>query len=187
MMTTLTIVASTLPTALALGRGAQFRQSVGVVVEGGIILSLALTLLVVPSAYVLYDNLTNWISGRMRAYADSHRVPDAEFGIDTLGGPDGFGDSATPTVAAGSSARTLDSASTALRTRDGKDGDGRGNGHADGKSASTPAIGKYGSSDGLGNLRRGKYGRVARDRRDGDDLDRLLDGDDLVKPKPERN
>ena len=56
LMTTFTIIVSTLPTALALGRGAGFRQSLGVAVTGGIILSLVLTLIIVPCAYFLFDN-----------------------------------------------------------------------------------------------------------------------------------
>ncbi len=74
MMTTFTILVSTLPTALALGRGAGFRQSLGVVVEGGIILSLLLTLIVVPSAYVLYDNLTLWLHETTRAFNERHQT-----------------------------------------------------------------------------------------------------------------
>ena len=61
LMTTFTIIVSTLPTALALGRGAGFRQSLGVAVTGGIILSLILTLIIVPCAYFLYDNFSNWL------------------------------------------------------------------------------------------------------------------------------
>jgi HAE1 family hydrophobic/amphiphilic exporter-1 len=61
LMTTFTIVVSTLPTALALGRGAGFRQSLGVAVIGGISLSLILTLIIVPCAYFLFDNFSNWL------------------------------------------------------------------------------------------------------------------------------
>ena len=65
MMTTFTVIVSSLPTALALGRGAGFRQSLGVVTIGGISLSLLLTLIVVPCAYLLYDNFTNWLGRRV--------------------------------------------------------------------------------------------------------------------------
>ena len=61
LMTTFTIIVSTLPTALALGRGAGFRQSLGVAVIGGIILSLILTLIIVPCAYFLFDNFSTWL------------------------------------------------------------------------------------------------------------------------------
>ncbi len=62
LMTTLAIVVSSLPTALALGRGAGFRQSLGIAVIGGVTLSLLVTPIVIPCAYLLFDNLTNWIS-----------------------------------------------------------------------------------------------------------------------------
>ena len=61
LMTTFTIIVSTFPTALALGRGAGFRQSLGVAVIGGIILSLILTLIIIPCAYLLFDNFSNWL------------------------------------------------------------------------------------------------------------------------------
>jgi HAE1 family hydrophobic/amphiphilic exporter-1 len=61
MMTTICVVAASLPTALALGRGSSFRQSLGVSVVGGVIFSLALTLIIVPCSYVLWDNFGNWV------------------------------------------------------------------------------------------------------------------------------
>ena len=65
LMTTFTIIVSSLPTALALGRGAGFRQSLGVDVIGGVTLSLVLTLVIVPCAYLLFDNFTNWLGRRV--------------------------------------------------------------------------------------------------------------------------
>lgn len=62
MMTSITILVSSLPTALALGQGAGFRQPLGVAVIGGVSLSMFLTLLVVPCSYLLFDNLTNFIT-----------------------------------------------------------------------------------------------------------------------------
>lgn len=62
LMTTLTIVVSSIPTALALGRGAGFRQSLGVDVIGGILLALVLTLIVVPCAYEILDTLSEWVN-----------------------------------------------------------------------------------------------------------------------------
>jgi HAE1 family hydrophobic/amphiphilic exporter-1 len=61
MMTTLAIVVSSIPTALALGRGAGFRQSLGIAVIGGVTLALAITPLVIPCAYLIFDNFTNWL------------------------------------------------------------------------------------------------------------------------------
>jgi HAE1 family hydrophobic/amphiphilic exporter-1 len=73
LMTTLTILVSSLPTALALGRGAGFRQSLGVAVIGGITLSLILTLVIVPCAYILYDNFAEWLHRKLQARATAGR------------------------------------------------------------------------------------------------------------------
>jgi len=51
LMTTLCTVLGTLPIALALGAGADSRRSLGIAVIGGLLVSLALTLFVVPAVY----------------------------------------------------------------------------------------------------------------------------------------
>lgn len=65
LMTSLCIIGTTLPTALALGRGAGFRQPLGITVVGGVIVSTFLTLLVIPCTYLLFDNFSNWMSRRV--------------------------------------------------------------------------------------------------------------------------
>ncbi len=64
VMTSLALVLGMMPVALALGRGSEFRQPIGVVVIGGVILSTLLTLLVIPASYTIMDDLSLWI-GRM--------------------------------------------------------------------------------------------------------------------------
>ena len=61
LMTSFAIVGATLPTAAGLGRGAGFRQPLGITVVGGVIVSTFLTLLVIPSVYLLFDNFANWL------------------------------------------------------------------------------------------------------------------------------
>ena len=61
LMTSFAIVGATLPTAAGLGRGAGFRQPLGITVVGGVIVSTFLTLLVIPSVYLLFDNFANWM------------------------------------------------------------------------------------------------------------------------------
>lgn len=62
MMTTLALILGTMPVAAALGRGSEFRQSIGIIILGGIILSTLLTLVVIPCSYTIFDDLSNLIS-----------------------------------------------------------------------------------------------------------------------------
>ena len=66
MMTTIAMVAGMLPTALGLGRGAEFRAPLATPVIGGLILSTMLTLLVIPCVYTYFDDLSSFI-GRMKS------------------------------------------------------------------------------------------------------------------------
>jgi HAE1 family hydrophobic/amphiphilic exporter-1 len=62
MMTTIALILGTLPIALAVGRGSEFRETIGIVIIGGISLSTILTLIVIPCSYSIFDDLSNWIS-----------------------------------------------------------------------------------------------------------------------------
>ena len=66
LMTTIAILVTSLPTALALGRGSGFRQSLGITVVGGASLSLFLTLLVIPCAYVVFDDIAAFVGSDHR-------------------------------------------------------------------------------------------------------------------------
>lgn len=58
VMTTLAQIFGSLPIALALGRGSEFRQPLGIVVIGGLMLSSLLTLLVIPCTYTVFDDIS---------------------------------------------------------------------------------------------------------------------------------
>ena len=62
MMTTLALILGTLPIALAIGRGSEFRETIGIIIIGGISLSTILTLVVIPCSYSIFDDLSNWIT-----------------------------------------------------------------------------------------------------------------------------
>jgi HAE1 family hydrophobic/amphiphilic exporter-1 len=61
LMTTLALIAGMIPTALALTEVGKFRQSMGIVVIGGLISSLFLTLIIVPSVYGYVDDFRLWL------------------------------------------------------------------------------------------------------------------------------
>ena len=54
-MTTLSTLLGMLPVALGIGEGAELRQSMGVVLIGGLTTSTLLTLVVVPLIYMLAE------------------------------------------------------------------------------------------------------------------------------------
>ncbi|MEM8533020.1 MAG: efflux RND transporter permease subunit [Chloroflexota bacterium] len=56
LMTTLSLVAGAVPIAIGLGEGSEFRRGLSVVLIGGLLTSMFLTLLVVPVAYSLLDS-----------------------------------------------------------------------------------------------------------------------------------
>jgi HAE1 family hydrophobic/amphiphilic exporter-1 len=66
MMTTLALIFGLLPVALAIGRGSEFRETLGIVIIGGMTLSTILTLVVIPCSYTIVDDISNSIGGFLR-------------------------------------------------------------------------------------------------------------------------
>lgn len=66
MMTTLALILGMLPVALAIGRGSEFRETIGITIIGGITLSTLLTLVVIPCSYTIFDDISNSIGRGMR-------------------------------------------------------------------------------------------------------------------------
>jgi len=65
IMTTLAMAAGMLPTALALEKGAEFRQPMAVAVIGGLITSTILSLVLVPVVYEFVDDFENWLKPKL--------------------------------------------------------------------------------------------------------------------------
>lgn len=61
LMTTVTIIAGMIPTALGTGAGSGLRRSLAIVIIGGQTLALLITLLMAPVAYSLFDDFGNWV------------------------------------------------------------------------------------------------------------------------------
>lgn len=64
LMTTIALVVGMLPVALAIGRGSEFRETIGITIIGGAVVSTFLTLLVIPCSYSIFDDLSNAFSRR---------------------------------------------------------------------------------------------------------------------------
>ena len=75
LMTTLALVGGMLPLAIGTGPGAEERRTIAVVVIGGQTLSLFLTLVVIPVAYSLFDELA--VAIRTRRFARAEAAPVA--------------------------------------------------------------------------------------------------------------
>jgi len=61
LMTTLAILFGMTPLALELGPGSEMRSSMAVVIMGGMISSMLLTLVVIPVVYSIVDDLSMWV------------------------------------------------------------------------------------------------------------------------------
>lgn len=78
MMTTLALILGMLPVALAIGRGSEFRETIGIIIIGGISLSTILTLVVIPCSYTIFDDASIGLGKllrRGRDDSDSRSLP----------------------------------------------------------------------------------------------------------------
>ena len=74
LMTTFALVAGMLPMAFGVGAGSGMRRSVAIIVIGGQSLCLLLTLLAIPVAYSLFDDVaTSLVWGRIAQFASGAR------------------------------------------------------------------------------------------------------------------
>ncbi len=67
LMTTFSIVAGLIPTAVGVGAGASQRSAIAITIIGGQLLCLLLTLVVVPVGYSFVEEMREWFKHRRRA------------------------------------------------------------------------------------------------------------------------
>ena len=82
VMTTLAMIFGMLPTALALGAGAEFRAPMADAVIGGLITSTLLTLVVVPVVYTYLDDFGGWVGGLVKRWTGAPEPRAAEVPAD---------------------------------------------------------------------------------------------------------
>ena len=82
VMTTVAMTAGMIPTALALSGDGQWRQPMGTVVIGGLVVSTLLTLLIVPAGFSLADGLEKrmgpWLRDRLLTFKPGDDADDPE-------------------------------------------------------------------------------------------------------------
>jgi len=67
MMTSLATIAGAIPPALAIGAGAETQRPMAIALIGGMVVSTLLTLLVVPAAYSVLDDVVEWNTDRQKS------------------------------------------------------------------------------------------------------------------------
>jgi hydrophobic/amphiphilic exporter-1 (mainly G- bacteria), HAE1 family len=79
LMTTMALIAGTVPLAIGLNEASKQRTSMGWAIIGGLISSTLLTLIVIPAAYAFIDRFRVWSLGQMKRIfvAESHSGPVA--------------------------------------------------------------------------------------------------------------
>ncbi len=77
VMTTVAMIAGMLPVAIGLGGDTSFRQPMAVAVIGGLITSTALTLVIVPAAFTLVDDVERWLAPKFGRVLTAQPPPSA--------------------------------------------------------------------------------------------------------------
>ncbi|MCA0257110.1 MAG: efflux RND transporter permease subunit [Proteobacteria bacterium] len=84
IMTSIAMSAGMLPSALGVGEGGSFRAPMAIAVMGGILVSTVLSLVVVPSFFLIMDDLS-WLLGRLFSrFVGSKDENDTELSVDDV-------------------------------------------------------------------------------------------------------
>ena len=76
LMTTIAMVAGMIPLAIASGAGAEINNALAIVIIGGLISSLFLTLIIVPLVYLIFDNISKRFSKGTKPDYDRLMIAD---------------------------------------------------------------------------------------------------------------
>ncbi|NUM88305.1 MAG: efflux RND transporter permease subunit, partial [Bdellovibrionales bacterium] len=76
LMTTMALIAGTIPVALGLNEASRQRTSMGVAIIGGLISSTLLTLVVVPAAWLYIDRFRLWSKTRLATLVGAHGLQE---------------------------------------------------------------------------------------------------------------
>jgi hydrophobe/amphiphile efflux-1 (HAE1) family protein len=77
VMTTVAMIAGMMPVAIGIGGDTSFRQPMAVAVIGGLITSTALTLVIVPAAFTIIDDIERWLAPRFGRVLTAQPPPAA--------------------------------------------------------------------------------------------------------------
>lgn len=76
LMTTTAMIGGMMPIAMGIGSGSEFRYPMGIVVIGGLISSTIFTLIIVPTIFVLFDNMRHTVERVLKGDPDA--LPDKQ-------------------------------------------------------------------------------------------------------------
>ena len=78
LMTTIAMVAGMIPLAIASGAGAEINNALAIVIIGGLISSLFLTLIIVPLVYLIFDNISKRLGKDVKTDYEKLMIADYE-------------------------------------------------------------------------------------------------------------
>jgi HAE1 family hydrophobic/amphiphilic exporter-1 len=104
LMTTVSTVFGNLPVALALSEGGEMRQPMSVAVTGGLITSTLLTLFVIPVIYLIFDDIKDKVTAKVRRFNAYRRFRESRSRSPRVSQPVPAGVSAAPSGKLGKAA-----------------------------------------------------------------------------------
>lgn len=79
LMTTMTTIVGMIPSALAFGEGGDMMQPLAVVIIGGLSVSTLVTLVLIPTVYLIFEKIENTLKKRFRQILGKIKIPHIGF------------------------------------------------------------------------------------------------------------